>query len=968
MLQMGRTPPKSGSTACRPLRWLVLAGAMALLQACSTGKPSWVEAPLVADAYTAPAGYFAREPQLLVNSRASAQLKFSYATLPSGVLTKLNVDAGNTTVALTQESYTLNAGKVARARLVLYVDKVISPGYLQIFSAHKAGADCFAREDEEPAGCDQTVASTTGPVAAEQPATDADDPTQPLRITERGFYSFDVTPLMKHRLDNNVESMIVVSAAPDPGADPRDPASVYGSFEFASKEQQPGRAHVMHQPQLLVSLTDAAGTGYAAEAAASVRQSSTDPAVASQNFDNDENLWMNGASGDRAYALVDAPSYTTNIASTRSVLNTVGSIMGKQSLVMFVNTPVQDSVTAQPHGAFYARAKFNANSSRVRSWNDGWAEPSAPALFATAALERNVPNQQMLVDTSTPYMAELADAYRANRNASFGIAATTNLQAPVTLDSEDNTRTAHGPRFVTVMVDESDPDRSLWGPPLSFDKYDSTYTRSYCNHRGNAVCSAVISARARVGQPFATAAHPIIINPWARTGSASLPYATPINIAVPTSGASALLQTDPDPAGQGLSADLAGTFGYVLRDIRANNVVGSYQGIVSTPGHNLRSVIEFENLPLPSPTLSGPAAINTAPGSTTVTVATSAPVPLLLSVADPVDAHIDDTTRWIITSSNPADTMPGEIQQSEGSTAFAVTFSGLGARTLTATSRGNSTLKAALSVTVSQSALLSQAIAFTTQPPAIPRVGSSYAVAATGGASGNPVTFSIDAASTPGACAMSGSAVNLMAAGTCTVNADQAGNASYAAAPREQQTFTVAELSTTYSGTTVPASGPGGAASASIQNGGVNCRFDPAATAFEAASVTPPGKTAPQGVFRFRLMGCDPNATVTVTTVWPQPVTGFIKRTKGGTFVTPANMALNNSTTVRFDVTDNQPGDDDPTPGVIEDPVMPLVAAGPAAAQSIPTLSEWALLLLTVLTGALGLGLRRRGGQAFLGN
>ncbi|MNV40880.1 hypothetical protein D3C71_1324990 [compost metagenome] len=424
---------------------------------------------------------------------------------------------------------------------------------------------------------------------------------------------------------------------------------------------------------------------------------------------------------------------------------------------------------------------------------------------------------------------------------------------------------------------------------------------------------------------------------------------------MPTSGASALLQTDPDPANQGLSGDLAGAFGYVLRDIRANNVVGSYQGIISTPGHNLRSVIEFENLPLPSPTLSGPAAINTVPGSTTVTVATTAPVPLRLSVADPVDANIDDTTRWIITSSNPADTMPSEIQQSEGSTAFAVTFSGLGARTLTATSRGNSTIKAALSVTVNQGVLLSQVIAFTTQPPAVPLVGSSYAVAATGGASGNPVTFSIDAASTPGACVMSGSAVNLMAAGTCTVNADQAGNASYAAAPRQQQTFTVAELSTTYSGTTVPARGPGGAASAIIQNGGVNCRFDPAATGFEAAGATPPGKTAPQGVFRFRLTGCDPNATVTVTTVWPQPVTGFIKRTNGGTFITPGNLTVNNSNAVRFDVTDNQPGDDDLTLGVIEDPVMPL-----SNAQSIPTLGEWGLLLLTVLMGALGLGLRRR--------
>ena len=145
-----------------------------------------------------------------------------------------------------------------------------------------------------------------------------------------------------------------------------------------------------------------------------------------------------------------------------------------------------------------------------------------------------------------------------------------------------------------------------------------------------------------------------------------------------------------------------------------------------------------------------------APGSTAVTLAANAPAPLRLSVADPVGENIDDTTKWIVTSSNPADTMPGEIQQSQGSVAFAATFSGLGPRTLQATSKGDSTITATLNVTVNQGVQAGQVIVFTSTPPASPLVGGTYTVTATGGASGNPVTFSVDATSTAGACTVTG--------------------------------------------------------------------------------------------------------------------------------------------------------------------------------------------------------------------
>ena len=57
---------------------------------------------------------------------------------------------------------------------------------------------------------------------------------------------------------------------------------------------------------------------------------------------------------------------------------------------------------------------------------------------------------------------------------------------------------------------------------------------------------------------------------------------------------------------------------------------------------------------------------------------------------------------------------------------------------------------------------------------------------ASGGASGNPVTFSIDP-STNGICSISGATVTFVAVGTCVIDANQAGNANYEAATQVQQ-------------------------------------------------------------------------------------------------------------------------------------------------------------------------------------
>jgi hypothetical protein len=80
----------------------------------------------------------------------------------------------------------------------------------------------------------------------------------------------------------------------------------------------------------------------------------------------------------------------------------------------------------------------------------------------------------------------------------------------------------------------------------------------------------------------------------------------------------------------------------------------------------------------------------------------------------------------------------------------------------------------------------SQSIAFTSTPPNPFTLGTTYGVSATGGGSGNPVTFS---SLTPAICAVGGSTVTALTVGQCQVAANQAGNNNYLPAPQTVQAF-----------------------------------------------------------------------------------------------------------------------------------------------------------------------------------
>ena len=92
----------------------------------------------------------------------------------------------------------------------------------------------------------------------------------------------------------------------------------------------------------------------------------------------------------------------------------------------------------------------------------------------------------------------------------------------------------------------------------------------------------------------------------------------------------------------------------------------------------------------------------------------------------------------------------------------------------------------ATSAAATLTVLLPQTIAFGAAPTVV--VGGTGTVSATGGLSGNPVTFT---GATPTVCSITGSTVTGIAAGTCTIAADQAGSTAYSAATQATQSFSV---------------------------------------------------------------------------------------------------------------------------------------------------------------------------------
>ncbi len=116
---------------------------------------------------------------------------------------------------------------------------------------------------------------------------------------------------------------------------------------------------------------------------------------------------------------------------------------------------------------------------------------------------------------------------------------------------------------------------------------------------------------------------------------------------------------------------------------------------------------------------------------------------------------------------------------------------------------------------------VAQAIGISTHAPANATYGDHFTVAATGGASGNPVTYG-----SSGSCSNTGAHYTMTGSGQCTVTYDEAGSTEYSAAPELTETVTGHKADQTITFVT-PASHTYG-----------NSDFDPGATSSSGDAVS----------------------------------------------------------------------------------------------------------------------------------
>jgi hypothetical protein len=174
----------------------------------------------------------------------------------------------------------------------------------------------------------------------------------------------------------------------------------------------------------------------------------------------------------------------------------------------------------------------------------------------------------------------------------------------------------------------------------------------------------------------------------------------------------------------------------------------------------------------------------------------AAPQAITFTSTAPTDAVYGGTYEVSATGGDSGNPVVFTIDPSSGGVCTiagaTVSFTGVGTCTVNADQAGHANYLDAPQETQSfPLAQAPQAITFTSTAPTDAVYGGTYEVSATGGGSGNPVVFTIDASS-GGVCTTAGATVSFTGVGKCTVNANQAGDANYAPAPNVSQAFAIA--------------------------------------------------------------------------------------------------------------------------------------------------------------------------------
>ena len=340
---------------------------------------------------------------------------------------------------------------------------------------------------------------------------------------------------------------------------------------------------------------------------------------------------------------------------------------------------------------------------------------------------------------------------------------------------------------------------------------DSSPTASSSDSTAVNASDTVTVAQAPVGL---TASVGDDIGGSAPTGTA-FNYLLQVTVASGQAESDAVTVTDPLPAGTELTALPSGTGWDCSGSVLNQTLMAYYVDCTYTPpagGVSPVTALPVIGAPaLLTDSTVGDTPVNTAQAgsddaaqvtaSDTITVS-QAPQTVTFTSSPPADATVGGAT-YTPTATGGASGNPVTFAIDATSASVcslvggAVSFTGVGTCIVDANQAGDTNYAAApqkqQSFSVGQGP---QAITFTSTRPALATVGgATYTPTATGGASGNPVTFTIAAASAS-VCSITGGAVSFTGAGTCTIDANEAGNTDYAAAPQTTQSFPVSSAST----------------------------------------------------------------------------------------------------------------------------------------------------------------------------
>ena len=222
------------------------------------------------------------------------------------------------------------------------------------------------------------------------------------------------------------------------------------------------------------------------------------------------------------------------------------------------------------------------------------------------------------------------------------------------------------------------------------------------------------------------------------------------------------------------------------------------------------------------------------------------------------------------------------------------TFIASGTCTIDANQAGNSDDYLAAPTVAQSFTVKGEAQTITFANPGTQTVGTPLTLSATA-SSGLAVTFT---STTTGICTVSGTTATFIASGTCTIDANQAGNSTYAAAPQVQQSFTVNPAGSQVSGTVF--------LNNYCSNGNSNLPVTFTVGLYNGSTLEQSTTTASDGAYSFTSV---PNGTYSIkpslpgaaTLFYPTGYTGVVLNSATNSNVTGENFNAN----VGFTVTGN---------------------------------------------------------------